>query len=210
MSVSAHGSSILFEIAYFQYFTAGGVEVQRIFTSVNKLLNVIMVVCLATMVVLVFGNVVLRYVFHTGITWAEEMSRFMFVWLVFLGAIGALKDNNHLGVDLLVKILPANLKKGAYILSNLIMLYTLWLVLNGSLKMTNHTINSIAPATGLPYAIMNGSGIIMSICMAIILLHNIYQALVEPNAIERLTQMKDSEEMIVEPKPMATQEGVSS
>jgi TRAP-type C4-dicarboxylate transport system permease small subunit len=134
----------------------------------------------------------------------------MFVWLVFLGAIGALKDNNHLGVDLLVKILPANLKKGAYILSNLIMLYTLWLVLNGSLKMTNHTINSIAPATGLPYAIMNGSGIIMSICMAIILLHNIYQALVEPNAIERLTQMKDSEEMIVEPKPMATQEGVSS
>ncbi|MEO5883317.1 MAG: TRAP transporter small permease subunit, partial [Caldimonas sp.] len=42
---------------------------------------------LATMVVLVFGNVVLRYGFNSGITASEELSRFLFVWLTFMGAV---------------------------------------------------------------------------------------------------------------------------
>ncbi|NDY93052.1 TRAP transporter small permease, partial [Ideonella livida] len=41
---------------------------------------------LAVMVVLVFGNVVLRYAFNSGITVSEELSRWAFVWLTFLGA----------------------------------------------------------------------------------------------------------------------------
>jgi TRAP-type C4-dicarboxylate transport system permease small subunit len=40
---------------------------------------------LASMVILVFGNVVLRYGFNSGITFSEEVSRFLFVWMVFLG-----------------------------------------------------------------------------------------------------------------------------
>ncbi len=62
---------------------------------------------LAVMVVLVFGNVVLRYGFNSGITLSEEVSRWMFIWLTFLGAVIALKERGHLGVDMLVGKLPA-------------------------------------------------------------------------------------------------------
>jgi TRAP-type mannitol/chloroaromatic compound transport system permease small subunit len=48
------------------------------------------VLCLALMVILVFGNVVLRYALNTGITISEEVSRFLFVWLTFVAA--ALRD----------------------------------------------------------------------------------------------------------------------
>ena len=71
-----------------------------------KLLKVLIALFLAIMVVLVFGNVVLRYGFNSGITVSEEVSRWLFVWLTFLGAIVALREYGHLGVDMLVRRLP--------------------------------------------------------------------------------------------------------
>lgn len=49
----------------------------------------LMAVALAIMVVLVFANVVLRYGFGTGLASAEELSRLLFVWMVFIGATSA-------------------------------------------------------------------------------------------------------------------------
>lgn len=178
---------------------------------VNTFLNVVMAVSLAVMAILVFGNVVLRYFFHSGITWSEEMARFLFIWMTFLGAIGALKDNNHLGVDIIVKRLSPALKKVVYLASNALLLYVLWLVLDGSWKMTVLNMNSPAPATGLPLSFVYGIGIVMSIGMSIILLYNIYQVLFDRNAIDRLTRMKESEEeMLASPHQQASQGGGSS
>ena len=66
------------------------------------------------MVVLVFGNVVLRYAFNTGITVSEEVSRWLFVWLTFLGAIVAMQEHGHLGVDMLVARLPTPARRPAW------------------------------------------------------------------------------------------------
>jgi TRAP-type C4-dicarboxylate transport system permease small subunit len=63
------------------------------------LLKIAMVLCLVVMVVLVFGNVVLRYGFNSGITVSEEISRLCFLYLTFLGAIVAMREHLHLGVD---------------------------------------------------------------------------------------------------------------
>ena len=70
------------------------------------LIKILMALCMAGMVVLVFGNVVLRYAFNSGITVSEEMSRLFFVWMCFLGAILGLRERAHLGVDTLVARLP--------------------------------------------------------------------------------------------------------
>ena len=67
-----------------------------------KVLNVVIALCLAVMVVLVFGNVVMRYGFNSGITLSEELSRWLFVWMTFMGAVIALKEHGHLGTDMLV------------------------------------------------------------------------------------------------------------
>ena len=58
------------------------------------------------MLVMVFGNVVLRLFFNTGIDLSEEMPRFAFVWMTFLGAIVGMRKRAHLGVDMLVQVLP--------------------------------------------------------------------------------------------------------
>ena len=80
--------------------------VQKLIDRVCGLFSFLMVACLALMVVMVFGNVVLRYGFNSGITVSEELSRWLFVWMTFLGALVALRTHSHLGTDSLVARLP--------------------------------------------------------------------------------------------------------
>jgi TRAP-type transport system small permease protein len=75
------------------------------------LLKILIAACLAFVVVLVFGNVVLRYVFNQGNTLSEELSRWLFVDLTFLGAIVVVREHGLVGVDTLVNRLPPAGKK---------------------------------------------------------------------------------------------------
>jgi TRAP-type transport system small permease protein len=170
---------------------------KKISTVFSKILNGAIALSLASMAILVFGNVVLRYVFNSGITWSEEMSRFLFVWMVFLGAVGALKDNMHLGVDIVVNALPVKLKKAAFVISNLLVLYVLWLLLVGSWRMTILNMNSSAPATGLPLSYLYGIGIVTSIAMAGILIKKLIEGLLSKDE-SSLVIVSSSDEVIEE------------
>ena len=77
----------------------------------DKVLKLITVTCVVAMSLLVFSNVVSRYIFDSSIPWANEMSRFFFVWLVFFGAIEALKSNEHMAVDLVGQEITKNSQK---------------------------------------------------------------------------------------------------
>ena len=84
----------------------------RVVEGYFHLLKFLIVVCLALMVILVFGNVVLRYVFNSGITMSEELSRWLMVWLTFLGAIVALREHYIVAMQAALHILqklPASL-----------------------------------------------------------------------------------------------------
>ncbi len=54
-----------------------------------------------------FGNVVLRYVFNSPIQWAEEFSRYAFIWVVFLGAAACSKRRTHIVIDAVTSLLPS-------------------------------------------------------------------------------------------------------
>jgi TRAP-type transport system small permease protein len=171
--------------------------VKKVSNFLFKLLDIAMALSLAVMAILVFGNVVLRYAFNSGITWSEEMSRYLFIYLVFLGAVGAMKSNEHLGMDTVIKRLPRPLKRGVYIFSNLLMIYTLYLVTMGSIDMTLLNVESTAPATGIPLSFIYGIGVVASIAMALIVLFNTIRAIVDKDSIEELTSMRESEEEMV-------------
>ena len=166
----------------------------RIVEGYFTLLKVLIVLFLAIMVVLVFGNVVLRYAFNTGITVSEELSRWLFVWLTFLGAVIAMREHGHLGVDTLVKRLPVTGKKICLIASQLLMLYATWLFLVGSWEQTLINRDVAAPATGLSTGLFYGVGIIFSVSTGCILLHDLYRAVTGKMSENELIMVKESEE----------------
>ena len=149
---------------------------------------------LALMGIFLFGNVTLRYLFNSGLPWAEELSRFLFVWLIFMGAIGALRDGKHLGFTSLVQRLPHRLKKLVYVVSNAIVVGTLWILFSGSMKMTKLGWYNAAPATDIPMSFMYVAGAISAALMGIVVLVNLYRALFVSGAIDELVVLKESEE----------------
>ncbi|PIM54814.1 C4-dicarboxylate ABC transporter permease [Roseateles chitinivorans] len=149
---------------------------------------------LAVMVVLVFGNVVLRYAFNSGIAVSEEVSRWLFVWLCFLGAVSALKEGGHLGTDMLVSRLPVGGKKACMLLGHLLMLYVTWLFLEGSWQQARINLDMEAPVTGASMAIFYGSGVVFSVCAGLLLLLQLVRLLTGRIGENELVMVKESEE----------------
>ena len=73
----------------------------------ERLLRWLMVIIIASMALLVFLNVVLRYGFNSNLTITEEMGRYLFVWLTFLGGISAFIRDRHVRVDTFLQRMPA-------------------------------------------------------------------------------------------------------
>ena len=160
-----------------------------------RALKAVIALCLAVMVVLVFGNVVLRYVFNSGITISEELSRWLMVWLTFLGAIVALREHAHLGVDTLVRALPASGKRICFVLSYSLMLFADWLLLSGSWKQIIITAGDRAPATNLSVGIFYGAGLVFGISAGVILIYDLFRVLTGAASEDDLVAVRESEEL---------------
>lgn len=151
--------------------------------------------CLAAMVVLVFSNVVLRYVFNSGIPTSEELSRWLLVWLTFLGAIVALREHAHLGVDSLVRTLPPAGRLICFVLSYALMLYANWLLTLGSWKQTVITFSDTAPASGISVGLFfYSAGLVFGISAFAILIHDLIRVLSGRATADELITVRESEE----------------
>lgn len=149
---------------------------------------------LALMVILVFGNVVLRYGFNSGIAMSEEVSRWLFIWITFLGAVVALRERAHLGVDMVVSRLPVAGKKLCLAASYLCMLYILWLLYDGSMDQMRINADTEAPVTGAPMSIVYAPGAVFAVCAALILLTDFVRLLAGRLSVDELVSIQESEE----------------
>jgi len=159
-----------------------------------RLLDFLMALALAVMVVLVFGNVVLRYAFNSGITVSEELSRWLFVWLTFLGAIVAMKEHGHLGVDMLVSRLPDWGKKVCVVVGQGLMLWVCWLLCSGSWAQTLINMDVAAPTTGLSMGWFYFVGVVFAVSAAVFLLWDLWRVLSGQLQGDALVMVKESEE----------------
>lgn len=160
-------------------------------------LKLAMVIALALMVILVFGNVVLRYGFNRGITISEELSRMLFVWLAFVSAIVGLHEHAHLGVDSIVNKLPPVGRRACLILSQVLMLYATWLFLKGSWLQTwiSIDVKATAPVTGMSMGWFYGTGVFFSVCAGGVLLADLYRTLSGRLRDDQLVMVRESEEL---------------
>lgn len=159
-----------------------------------RFLDGVMALALALMVVLVFGNVVLRYAFNSGIAISEEISRWLFVWLTFIGAVVAMKERGHLGTDMLVSRLGKNGKKVCLLVSQVAMLGVTWLLLKGSYVQMMINADTVAPVTGASMAIFYASGVFFSIPVGLMLIADMWLTLTGRISEDQLVMVQESEE----------------
>src|SRR6185295_7105036 len=103
-----------------------------------------------------------------------EISRWLFVWVTFMGAVVALREHAHLGTDALVWRLPPMGKKVCLVLGHLTMLYACYLVFKGALEQTKINMDVLAPSTQLPMAIVHAAGVAFSASASVMLLLDLW------------------------------------
>ncbi|MCC9625824.1 TRAP transporter small permease [Thalassospira sp. MA62] len=80
-------------------------------TVVTRLEEGFIALLLAAMTTLTFVNVIMRYVFNSGLTWAMETTEFLFAWLILFGMSYGVKVGSHIGVDALVRLFPRSAQR---------------------------------------------------------------------------------------------------
>lgn len=159
-----------------------------------KLAEVTLVVMLSTMVVMVFGNVVLRYCFNDGIIVSEELSRFLFIWITFLGAVIAMRENAHLGLDSVVRMLPRAGKKACFAISNFLMLVCCVLMFYGTWRQHHINATTMSAVLELPMSWVYGVGYVASISMGLMIVGKLIRLATGKVSDDELIQVHDSEE----------------
>jgi len=169
--------------------------VERLANLYCKLLSAVMALALFVMVLLVFGNVVLRYAFNSGITVSEELARWLFVWVTFMGAVVALREHAHLGTDALVARLPPAGKKFCLVLGHVTMIYVCWLVYQGSMVQTKINMDVLAPSSQLPLAVVYAAGVFFAISAALMLLLDLWLLFTGQVRDDQLVMIQESEDV---------------
>jgi len=160
-----------------------------------RVIETLTALALAAMVLLVFGNVLLRYVFNSGIAISEEMSRWLFVWLTFMGAVVAVKEQAHLGTDFLLAKLPPWIQRSCLVVSYMLMLYCTWLLFSGAWAQTQINWDVEAPVSGASVGIFYASGVFFAASSGVILLRQLWLVLSGQVRDEDLVNIKESEEL---------------
>ncbi|MHA4733961.1 TRAP transporter small permease [Ensifer adhaerens] len=136
----------------------------------TRIVRTAIALLLMGMVVLTFTNVVLRYAANSGLSFSEELSRWFYVWLVFIGSILALYERGHIAMEGILHSLPRPMQSACNIASALMMVGVSWLILKGSYKQSWLNLGAHAPATGLPMLVYYLPGVIFGIASIAILL----------------------------------------
>lgn len=169
--------------------------VQKSIDLLCAFFGLLMVACMALMVLMVFGNVVLRYGFNSGITVSEELSRWLFVWMTFLGAVVAVRRHAHLGMDTVVGRLPRPARKACFAVSHLLMLYMCWLMARGAWQQTLINSESTSAVMQVPMAWLYASGVVFAVLAGVILLHELARLLLGRLGDVELIGVAESEEL---------------
>ncbi len=131
---------------------------------------------------MVFINVVLRYAFNSGITVTEELGRYLFVWVVFAGAVLAAGANSHVRVDLFIRKLKPLPRALVDTLCDAIMIYCCYLIVVGGWAQTWLNMNNRLAVSNLPVGWLYLSGMLAGFCIGLILIVRVIARFASLNA----------------------------
>ena len=120
--------------------------------AIVRVVRWLIIAIFAIMIAVTFAQVVSRYLLLAPLAWSEELARYCFVWIVFLGATLGLERGVHIGVDILVNLLPPTLQRWLQRLNEVLILAFTLLIITASLPVVEANRLQYSPAMGFQMA----------------------------------------------------------
>jgi len=164
----------------------------KLIARLFRIIEVMIAVFLGLMILLVFMNVVGRYMFNVGFVWSEEIARLCFIFLVYLGSIEAMRDNRHLLVDTFLLKFPKSIKIGAYTLTQIGIMWVMYVLTTGAWRVVLMTRHNVLVATGFPMHFIHFFGCILGASVILITVLNLVRLFVFKMPVEELIKMRNA------------------
>ena len=100
-------------------------QLGRFNDALLRICRYLLILIVAVLAIILIAAVFWRYVLGSAISWSEEGSKYLMVWLTFLGAPIALRHFAHINIDLLIKALPPRLQQCMHLIVSLIIIFTM-------------------------------------------------------------------------------------
>ena len=118
--------------------------------GLDELLNWILALIMTVMLVVVSAQVWYRFVLNNPLAWSEEVARYLFVWISFLGSAVGVRMNVHLGIDLIDKVLSPRGRKIMTVAVNLLIQIFLVVVIFWGIKILKVVQFQKSASMGIP------------------------------------------------------------
>jgi TRAP-type C4-dicarboxylate transport system permease small subunit len=95
-------------------------RVEQFWKIIDRIFFWLSVLTLGGMTLLIFIQVIFRYALNSPLAWTEELARFLFIWMTFVAGVVAARRGQHIGVELIVNMLPSIGRKAIGIFAHLV------------------------------------------------------------------------------------------
>lgn len=114
--------------------------------TIDRYICWLLAILFILMVFAAFFQVVSRYIFKSPLFWTEETSRYILVWISFLGATTALKRKMHVAVNFVLDYFPEKVRSKLELLGKIFILFFLIIAIRGGIILSKININQLSPA----------------------------------------------------------------
>ncbi len=135
----------------------------------NKFEEIFLVLVLSLMVILIFGQVCMRYIANFSLSWTEELARILFIWVSWIGISLGQKKGEHIKITMVTDRLKGNTRRIVLLISDICTLAILAVLCVNGIQVVTHVLSmgGITPALGIPKFIMYGAVPISCFLMAV-------------------------------------------
>jgi TRAP-type C4-dicarboxylate transport system permease small subunit len=114
--------------------------------ALDRCIDGLMITLVVAIAVLVLLQIVQRHIPIPSVPWTEEMSRYLFVYLTFIGSSLLIKERGHIVVDVLMERVPRRPRFVVYVLVELVVLAFLYIFVSGMFRLTLASADAVAPS----------------------------------------------------------------
>ena len=124
--------------------------INRVFYGVDRIMDWFLGLVMTVMLVVVTLQVWYRFVLNDPLSWSEELARYLFVWISFIGSAVGVRMNVHLGIDLIEKIMTPTGHKILSVVVNLLVQIFLVIVIYWGVKILSVVRFQTSASMGIP------------------------------------------------------------
>ena len=127
---------------------------QKLCTAIFKGFYLFAAFTFTVLLTILLINVISRNLLGGSIAWIEEISRYIFTWMMFMGIAIGVHYKKHLGVEFVVGLYPAKVKKAAYFISDVLTLVLFIILAIYGFRYAGKSMKMFSPIMGIPYGIV--------------------------------------------------------